>query len=113
MSKKSNHIHIEVELDENSVPEQIHWKADDSFTQGEMSTKAISLSFWDPKDSNTLRLDLWTKDMPVEDMKKFYIEILGGMSQSLLNATSDEYMAEELQMLSDNLVDYLKEQLKP
>ena len=48
--------------------------------------------------------------MPVEDMKKFYIDCLGGLAQSALNATGDEYMAQEMNSLCDRLVNHLKQQ---
>ncbi len=104
MSKSE--IKILVELDENRVPAQIHWDADEG--DGLQSTQSISLSIWDDENKNTLRIDLWTKEMPIDEMKKFYIDCVGGLSQSLLNATGDEYMSQELSAVCDRLVEYLQ-----
>ena len=49
----------------------------------------------DEKKNNTLRIDLWTKEMKTDEMKRFYIDCLGGLSQSILNSTGDEYMSKE------------------
>jgi gliding motility-associated protein GldC len=69
------------------------------------------LSLWDHSTKNTLRIDLWSKDMPVEDMKRFYIDCLGGLAQSVLNATGDEYMSSEMNALCDKFVTHLKNEL--
>jgi hypothetical protein len=47
--------------------------------------------------------------MTVNDMKKFYIDTIGGLSQSILNSTGDSYMSKETNLLCDKLVKYIKE----
>ena len=39
-------------------------------------TKVALLSVWDSDSKERLRIDLWTKDMPVEDMKMFFYQKL-------------------------------------
>jgi gliding motility-associated protein GldC len=108
--KKSN-INFEVELDKENVPEKILWSATDS--NDELTeTKSISISLWDHAQKNSMRIDLWTKEMPVDDMKRFYIDCLGGMSQSVLNSTGDEFMAEEMNMLCEKLVKHLEKEMR-
>ena len=106
---KRSEIKLVIELDENQVPEKITWDADEKDQPGLTETKSVSLSLWDHQNKNTMRIDLWTKDMPVEDMKRFYIDCLGGLAQSILNATEDEYMNNEVNSLCDRLVEYIKE----
>jgi gliding motility-associated protein GldC len=104
-------ILFKIGLDPENVPEKIRWKSaidgEDKFN----TTKAISISLWDHEQKNTPRIDLWTKDMPVDEMKKFYIDSIGGLAQSLLTATGDEYMASEMNNLCEKLVAYLKKEL--
>ena len=50
--------------------------------------------------------------MTTDNMKKFYIDCLGGLGQSILNSTGDEYMSKETSKLCDNLIDYLKNKSK-
>lgn len=107
--KKTN-IHFTVELDDENIPEQIEWSADDISEEGTAHTKAISLSLWDPQSKNTLRIDLWTKEMPVDEMKRFVIDCLGGLGQSVLSATGDEYMKNEINALCDRLVEHVKKE---
>jgi gliding motility-associated protein GldC len=38
--------------------------------------KAIMLSVWDSKEKESMRIDLWTKEMPVDEMKIFFHQTL-------------------------------------
>jgi len=105
---KTSTISFNIQLDNNNVPDKIEWDANDRPEGGLTETKTVSISVWDHEQSNTLRIDLWTKDMPVNDMKRFYIESIGGMSQSVLRATGDEFMAREMDALCEKLVEYMR-----
>jgi gliding motility-associated protein GldC len=109
---KKSEIRIVVELDEDNVPEKIFWDAEDRDKKGLSETKSTSLAIWDHSNQNTLRIDLWTKDMPINEMKKFYIDCIGGLSQSILNATGDEFMSSEINNLCEKLVLHVKQDLE-
>ncbi|MGB1043013.1 MAG: gliding motility protein GldC [Tenacibaculum sp.] len=102
-------ITFKVGLDENKIPEEISWNAEDGGIKNEAS-KAIMLSVWDHKKKDTLRMDLWTKDMPVDEMKQFFHQTLVSMAGSFERATDDqkmsatmrdfcEYFAEKLELV--------------
>jgi gliding motility-associated protein GldC len=61
-------ITIDVELDDDKVPQQISWKATDSSADMAQKAKAMMISFWDGSDKTALRIDLWTKDMMVDEI---------------------------------------------
>jgi len=105
---KKSTISFTVELDENNLPEKILWEATDKPDPGLSETKSISIALWDHIQKNTLRIDLWAKDMPVEDMKRFHVECLGGVAQSILSATGDDYMANEINALCERLVKHVQ-----
>jgi gliding motility-associated protein GldC len=107
---KKSTINFTVELDQNNIPDKIFWDATDKPDPGLTETKSLSVAIWDHTQKNTLRIDLWAKDMPVEDMKRFHIECLGGIAQSILTSTQDEHMSSEINALCDRLVTYLKAQ---
>ena len=107
---KKSTINFTIELDQQNVPEKILWDATDKPEPGVSETKAISISLWDSMEKNTLRIDLWAKDMPVEDMKRFYVDCIGGLAQSALSATGDEFMAREMNALCERLVEHLKKE---
>jgi gliding motility-associated protein GldC len=107
---KKSTINFSVQLDENNVPEKILWDATDKPDPMMSETKSISIALWDEKQKNTLRIDLWTKDMPVNEMKRFYIDCLGGLAQSMLTATGDEVMSSETNALCEKLVKHLQKE---
>lgn len=109
---KKSEINFQIELDEANLPKVIQWDASDKEGEGMESTKSISLNVWDNLNHSTLRIDLWTDEMSVVEMKRFYIDILGGMAQTILNSTGDEYMSEEMKDLCDRLVKHVNEENK-
>ena len=84
---KKTEIKFLVSLDKDNIPNKIEWNAEDSSNEKLSETKSISLALWDHDKMNTLRIDLWTKDMKTDDMKKFYVDCIGGLGQSILNST--------------------------
>jgi gliding motility-associated protein GldC len=107
---KTSEIKFVVNLDEKNLPKSIEWDATDKEGEGLETTKSISLNVWDNLNHSTLRIDLWTEDLSTVEMKKFYIDILGGMAQTILNSTGDEYMSEEMKALCDRLVVHVNEE---
>ncbi|MDH5608031.1 MAG: gliding motility protein GldC [Cyclobacteriaceae bacterium] len=105
-------ITFNVTLDDENIPEKIQWDADDKGMEGLLDTKSISVALWDDQKKNTLRIDLWTKDMTIDEMKRFYIDCLGGISQTLLSSTGDEFMSAEINSLCDRLVTHVKSELQ-
>jgi gliding motility-associated protein GldC len=105
---KQSQIRFHVELDDNNLPEKIFWDATDSQVVGKPEAKAINISVWDHKTKETLRIDLWVKDMQVDEMKRFFIDTIGGMAETLRTATGDEFMATEMENLCDSLVQHVK-----
>jgi gliding motility-associated protein GldC len=109
---KKSEIKFQIELDQNNIPDKILWQATDGPSNSLQETKSIAISLWDPKELNTMRIDLWTKDMTVYDMKRFYIEILDGMADGIANATGDEVMAKELRSVCSRLAKHVEETSK-
>lgn len=108
MSKTiTSEIKIAVELDENRVPEKLMWSAQDGGIAQEQA-KAMLLSIWDSNAQETLRIDLWTKDMPVDEMKKFFHQTLVAMSDTFERATQDEKMAATMR----DFCDYFAEKME-
>lgn len=85
---------FDITLDENKVPEKIEWLSSDSKEGG--ACKAAFISIWDDQQKNTLKIDLWTKDMLVDDMKMFYYQHLLTMAETFERATSDHSMSKDL-----------------
>ena len=93
---RKSSIQIDVLLDQQNIPEEITWQASDNAGQIE-KTKSFALSFWDAESSAIMRIDLWTKDMLVGEMKRFFLQSLGGMNETLLSATNDKEWYDEVE----------------
>ena len=106
MTKKKSEISITVETDENKIPEKLSWSAQDGGVENE-EAKAVLLSLWDAENQETLRIDLWTKDMPMDEMKKFFHQTLVTMSDTFYRATQDEKMTATMK----DFCDYFAEKL--
>ena len=87
----TSEIRLKVGLDENRVPEELTWSAQDGGVNNE-EAKAMLLSVWDSKNQESLKIDLWTKDMPVDEMKVFFHQTLVTMADTFYKATQDEKM---------------------
>lgn len=105
---KKSEIYFSIALDENHVPEAISWRATDAGEKIHFA-KAINIALWDRQDPGTMKIDLWTKDMPVTEMKRFYIDTIGAMAESLNTATNDDVMVKKMRDLCEELVQYLHE----
>jgi gliding motility-associated protein GldC len=107
MSTITSEIKFLVDLDENRVPEKLMWTAQDGGVQLE-EAKAMLLSVWDAKAKETLRIDLWTKEMPVDEMKIFFHQTLVAMADTFQRATQDEKMTDTMR----DFCDYFAEKLE-
>ena len=105
--KNKSEIKIVVELDENQVPEKLLWSAKDGGVELE-EAKAVMLSVWDSKAKESLRIDLWTKEMPVDEMKIFFHQTLVTMSDTFYRATGDEKMTDTMKQFCEYFAEKLE-----
>lgn len=94
MNKSS--IIIDVMTDENRVPDNILWSATDTSAENAQKAKAMMISFWDGADKAALRIDLWTKDMMVDEMADFFYQTLMTMADTYGRATKYHEQVEEM-----------------
>ena len=93
---KTAEIKLTIQLDDSNVPESIMWESTDAQNKEALAVKSMMLALWDQNYKNTLRIDLWTKDMPVDEMKRFFYETLMTMGDSFLRATGEKLIVEDL-----------------
>ena len=109
---KSN-ISIEIELDDNKVPQHIQWIATDSSTDMMQPAKSMMVAFWDGADKSALRIDLWTKDMMVDEMADFYYQTMMGMADTYLRATQQKELVDDMKNFAKDFYKKFKDnQLK-
>lgn len=95
-------INIKVSTDENKVPTAIRWSADDSDVS-ERAAKAMALALWDDQDGNAVHMDLWTKDMSVEEMQHFVCQTMMTLASALEKATNDKAHALAMRSFTEEL----------
>lgn len=89
-------INVDVILDPNKMPQEILWQASDSNAEMKQKAKAMCLAFWDSSDKTALRIDLWTKDMMMDEMGYFYYQILMTMADTFTRATRQKELSDEM-----------------
>lgn len=110
---KKSTITIDVTLDDNKVPENITWNATDSSAEQARNAKAMMLSFWDGNDKTALRVDLWTKDMMIDEMADFFYQTVYTMADTFNRATHQQELVEEMKKFArDFYQKFTENQLK-
>lgn len=92
---KTSEIAVKVGLNENNLPIAMKWSAQDGQVEN-AATRAMLLSLWDPESKNTMKIDLWTKDMSVEEMKQFFHQTLLTLADTFERATGEHNISEDL-----------------
>ncbi len=88
-------ITVQVELDDQKMPESISWNASDN--QGEDRVcEAMMMALWDRKSNNTMRIDLWTKAMKVDEMDHFMFQSIITMADTYRRATGNDKLANSI-----------------
>jgi gliding motility-associated protein GldC len=99
-----NSIQIRVLLDENKMPSDISWSAPDNSPENTRKAKAFLLSLWDGSDKAALRIDLWTKDMMIDEMEDFFYQTLMTMADTYKKATRHDDLAFEMKSFAKSFL---------
>ena len=103
---KHSTIKIDVQLDNHNHPHAIAWQASDAEIQGVQQAKAMMLAFWDGDKKSALHIDLWTREMMVDEMADFYYQMLVTMADTFSRATAHQEFAEQMKNSANDF--YLK-----
>ncbi len=102
MAQHNSEIKFLVGLDENKVPESLEWSASDGGVN-HAKAKAMLLSVWDKKQGDTMKIDLWTKDLLADEMKRLVHQTLLGLSDTLERATGEKEAAGDMRKFAQQL----------
>lgn len=105
-------ITIDVTLDQDKIPHQISWKASSSSTEDLQHSKAMMLAFWDGQEKSALRIDLWTKEMMVDEMGDFFYQTMMTMADTYRRATGQTELVEAIKLFADDFYKKSKELLE-
>ena len=107
---RKSKITIDVELDEHKKVENISWNATDSTAEEDRVAKAFILSLWDGADKSALRIDLWTKEMMVDEMADFHYQTIMTMADSFGRATGQAALAQKMKDFAKDFYTAFREQ---
>ena len=109
-------INIQITLDDEKMPETIRWKAPDGGVEEWQDAKGMLLNLWDGQEKNSLRIDLWTKKMMVDEMADFFYQSMMGMADTYNRATRNTALANEMKSFAKTFhqkaIDALNEEMK-
>lgn len=98
-------IKIDVLLDPNKIPENICWSASDSTADMAQQAKAMCIAFWDGTDKTAMRIDLWTKDMMMDEMGDFFYQMLMTMADTFKRATQEQGLSDDMKVFAKQFFD--------
>src|SRR6478672_4855053 len=105
-------ITIKVKLDDDKIPQQIEWNATGTTTEHTQQAKGLMLAFWDGAEKTAMRIDLWTKDMMVDEMADFFYQTLTTMADTYNRATRHQELVEDMKKFAHDFFHKAKENLE-
>lgn len=110
MQKSS--ITVDVTLDQDKVPHQILWQASSNGPEGPQAAKAMLLAFWDGQEKSAMRIDLWTKEMMVDEMGDFFYQMMMTMADTYKRSTGQAELSQAIQMFAGDFYKKSRELLE-
>jgi len=93
-TKKKSNLHFEIQMDEQKMPEKIYWSSDSANGhQHQNECKAMLVALWDGVQQESMKIDLWTNEMRVDEMNLLFYQTFHAMADTLKNATGNEEAA--------------------
>jgi gliding motility-associated protein GldC len=99
---QSSTISINVQLDSQRMPTKIDWKASQSTREQTQQAKAMLLGFWDNAENSALRIDLWTKDMMIDEMTNFFFQTFMSMADTYERATHQKELVNDIKQFAQD-----------
>ena len=98
---KKSKITIDISFNENNIPEKISCFSSDDKKKKEI--KSFMLSLWDSEKKETLKIDLWTKDMLLEEMKVFICQSILSVKHVAKRALDDDNLVNKIDKFSTEI----------
>ena len=101
-------IEIGITLDTDKIPSAMRWKADGAPAKGWKDARGMILSLWDSEEQNAYRIDIWTKDMRVDEMNFFIFQTLNTLAETFESATGNEEVATRMRGFTEYFAEKTK-----
>ncbi|MCB0618835.1 MAG: gliding motility protein GldC [Saprospiraceae bacterium] len=94
---KTSEIRIQIGLNADKMPVSLSWETEGQEGGKAQDSKALLLSFFDRQSKDTLKIDLWTVDMQVAEMDRFFFQTLRSLADTYFRATQNKELAADMQ----------------
>ena len=101
MMSRTAEIKLIVDLDGENLPTRIVWQASEGQENGPVLCQSMMLSVWDNENKTTAAIDLWIKDMTIDDMNLYFYQVIHKMADTYLRATKNADMANSIHEFGD------------
>ena len=96
--EKTSNINIKIGLNEQQVPVKINWEADGNPDgSAKHESKAMLLALFDKETKDTMKIDLWTTEMQVVEMDRFFFQTLRSMADTYFKSTQNAELVTAMQ----------------
>lgn len=109
---RTSEINLAITLDEKNIPERMVWDATDAQVEGIKETQAMLFALWDAQAKTGLSIDLWTKEMTVQEMNLFFYQTFMTMSETFQRATNNLVLSQMIHKFAQEFIDEVKRQEK-
>ena len=69
-------IKLTIDLDGDQLPTRITWQASEAQHRGPTNCQSAMLALWDSDNKTTAAIDLWTKEMTIDDMNIYVYQVI-------------------------------------
>lgn len=102
MSRTAN-IRLTIDLDSDNLPTAIEWDASEARREAPAQCQSMMLSLWDHEEQTTAAIDLWTRDMTVQDMNLYFYQVIHKMADTYQRATGNADIADVIHHFANQL----------
>ncbi len=104
----TSQIRLFVDQSDDTV-QRIRWEADQAPEPGQNEARAMILALWDHVARSSLRIDLWTHDMSIDDMNDFVFQTLVSLADTYGKATNNQALMGEMKIFARDFADRASE----
>lgn len=104
---KTSTVNIQVHLNKESLPVAMEWRASDTPVDTQ-ACEAFLLAIWDDNTKQAMRLDLWTKNMKVNEMNHFFFQTFMTMGRTYEKATGDQKLGLKIRDFAQDFANKLE-----
>ncbi len=97
---RTSEIKFTIQLDDKQMPKKIEWEATDAGFDGRKPCGSMMISLWDKNEKVTMGIDLWTKEMLVDDMNIHFYQMFSKMADTYRRATNNNEIAQTIKDFS-------------